>query len=166
MKTKLEKVYLHYRIPALILLSMATGIFVGINQWIEYQHKTARYPTWTVREVIKGDRFTVTSNLDSETRTIKLCGVTAADPESKDFLKSIIDLGNGSIELEQVEDTYEAWVMLKPDYERQIHVNTYMVEKGMARHDSQHSRKCRSDEELKVAESIAKKDNLGLWSKP
>lgn len=54
--------------------------------------------------------------------------------------------------------------MLKPDFESQIHVNTYMVEKGMARHDIANSKPCRSDDELGFAQKIAQEQKLGLWS--
>ena len=93
-----------------------------------------------------------------------VCGINSAHPESKDFLKSVVDLGDGSIELESAGDAHEAWVMLKPDFESQIHLNTYMVEKGMARHDSANSEQCRSNEELGFAQKIAQKQKRGLWS--
>lgn len=162
--TKLEKLYLQYRFPALICLSAIVAVFVGVNQWIEYQYRNAKYPTWTVGDITAGDTFTVTSDLDSETRTIKLCGITPAHPEAMDFLKSVVDRGDGSIELEQAGEAHEAWVMLKPDFESQIHVNTYMVEKGMARHDVTNSQQCRSNEELGFAQKIAQEEKLGLWS--
>lgn len=161
---KLEKLYLQYRFPAIICLSAVAAVFVGVNQWIEYQYRNAKYPTWTVGAVTAGDTFTVTSNLDSNIRTIKLCGITPAHPESKDFLKSIVAMGDGSIELEQAGETHEAWVMLKPDFESQIHVNTYMVEKGMAQHDVPNSQPCRSNEDLSFAQKIAQEKKLGLWS--
>ena len=164
MKAKLEKFYLQYRLPALIGLSAIAAVSFGINQWLEYRYRNAKYPTWTVGHITAGDSFTVTSDLDSETRTIKLCGITSAHRESKDFLKSVIDLGDGSVEIEQAENAYEPWVMLKPDLESQIHVNTYMVEKGMARHDVANSKQCRSDEELGFAQKIAQEEKLGLWS--
>jgi|GEM_PF-2703570 len=93
MKAKLEKFYLQYRLPALIGLSTVVAVLVGLNQWMEYQYWNAKYPTWTVGEITAGDTFTVSSDLDSETRSIKLCGITTAHPESKDFLKSTIDMG-------------------------------------------------------------------------
>ena len=164
MKAKFEKFYLQYRLPALICLSGVVAVFVGVNQWIEYQYRNAKYPTWTVGAVTAGDIFTVTSDLDSETRTIKLCGVTPAHSEAKDFLKSVINRGDGSIELERSGEAHEAWVMLKPDFESQIHVNTYMVEKGMARHDTANSQQCRSNEELGFAQKIAQEEKLGLWN--
>jgi len=93
MKAKLEKFYLQYRLPALIGVSTVVAILFGLNQWMEYQYRNAKYPTWTVGEITAGDTFTVTSDLDSETISIKLCGITPAHPESKDFLKSTIDMG-------------------------------------------------------------------------
>ena len=164
MNVKLEKLYLQYRFPTLICLSAVVAVFVGVNQWIEYQYKNIKYPTWTVANITAGDTINVTSDLDSKIKTIKLCGITPAHPESKDFLKSVVDRGDGSIELERAGDTHEAWVMLKPDFEKQIHLNTFMVEKGMARHDVANSQQCRSNEELGFAQKIAQEEKLGLWS--
>jgi len=145
-------------------VSTVFTVLVGVNQWIEYQYRNAKYPTWTVGEITAGDTFTVTSDLDSQTRSIKLCGITLAHPEAKDFLKSVVEMGDDSIELERAGEPHEAWVMLKPDHQSQIHVNTYMVEKGMARHDIANSKQCRSNEELAFAQKIAQEEKLGLWS--
>ena len=164
MKAKLEKIYLQYRLPALIGVSTVVAVLVGLNQWLEYQYRNAKYHTCAVGEITAGDTFFVTSDLDSKTGAIKLCGITPAHPESKSFLKSVVDLGDGSIELEQAGEAHEAWVMLKPDFESQIHVNTYMVENGMAQHDVANSKQCRSDDELGFAQEIAQEQKLGLWS--
>lgn len=105
--TALEKLCLKYRFPFFLCLTAAITLLVGVNQWLEYQYWNAEYPIWIVKDIIAGDTLTVTSDLDSENRTIKLCGIIPAHHESKDFLKSVVDRGDGSINLEQVGKFHE-----------------------------------------------------------
>jgi hypothetical protein len=50
----------------------------------------------------------VSSN--NQTQTIKLCGVSAGE-EAKDIARSLVAQGDGTIEIEKVGDSFEAWVM-------------------------------------------------------
>ena len=93
----------------------------------------------------------------------------------------MINLGNGTIELERVGDHYEAWILIERDYdvelvkhiseqpndllEEQIHLNTWIIERGYARKDLQSSSKCRQPENLAWAENIARENKLGIWQK-
>ncbi|MGV2831625.1 thermonuclease family protein [Myxosarcina sp. GI1(2024)] len=90
--------------------------------------------------------------------------MSASGEEARDYLRSLIDRGDSTVELEKRGETYEAWVLLKPDFESQFHLNTWMVQKGMARHDRQNSSHCLSSEALGWAEDIAKEDKLGIWN--
>ncbi|MEM7757128.1 MAG: thermonuclease family protein [Cyanobacteria bacterium P01_A01_bin.40] len=78
--------------------------------------------------------------------------------------------GNGSIYVLPIEkDCYkrtvaELWIPIKPDYEGQIHLNTAMVEAGMAYHYKQFSDNCVSPENFDWAEKIARDDKLGVWN--
>jgi hypothetical protein len=80
-------------------------------------------------------------------------------------LRSLIDKGDGTIEIEKVGDSFEAWIMLKPDFESQIHLNVEMLASGMATVDSATADKCLGKENLIYAEELAKKDKLGIWNK-
>jgi endonuclease YncB( thermonuclease family) len=84
--------------------------------------------------------------------------------------QSLIDKSNGTIHVLPIEeDRYgrtvaELWIPIKPDYEGEIHLNTAMVEAGMAYHYQQYSGNCESAENLGWAEKIAKDDKLGVWN--
>ena len=52
---------------------------------------------------------------------------------------------------------------IKPDYEAQIHLNTAMVEAGMAWHYERYSRNCESAENLGWAKKIARDNKLGVF---
>jgi hypothetical protein len=94
--------------------------------------------------VNSGSSFTVSRH--NENKIINLCGVKANGGQAKNYLQSVIELGNGTVELEQVGDRYEAWILLEKDYdvelvkhistipnelvEAQIHLNTWLIERG------------------------------------
>jgi len=54
-------------------------------------------------------------------------------------------------------------VALKPDFEQQIHLNTWVIERGYARRDQKNSDKCLEPDNLKWAEDLAKEEKLGMW---
>ena len=127
--------------------------------------------------VNSGSSFTVSRH--NETKNINLCGVSASGDNAKDYLQSVINLSDGTVDLEQVGDRYEAWILLDKDYdveivkhisdqpnnlvEEQIHLNTWMIERGYARQDLQSSSSCSQPEHLAWAEEVAKEDSLGIW---
>lgn len=116
---------------------------------------------------------------NDETKIINLCGVNASGDKAKNYLHSVINLGNGTVELEQVGDRYEAWILLdknydvelvkqisaRPNYliEQQIHLNTWVIENGYAKQDRQSSHTCRKPEHLTWAEKVAQENGLGIW---
>ena len=69
------------------------------------------------------------------------------------------------MEIERVgkENLSEAWVLLKPDFEQQIHLNTWIVQHGMGKVDPTTSDKCLQKENLIWAEKIARENTLGVW---
>ncbi len=107
---------------------------------------------------------------------IRFCGIDAPELkmplgiESRDYLRSLIDKSDGTIYVLPIEeDRYgrtvaELWIPIKPDFEGQIHLNTAMVEAGMAYHYQQYSGNCESAENLGWAEKIARDEKLGVWN--
>jgi endonuclease YncB( thermonuclease family) len=162
MKAQLFLIYLRYRYFFVSLLAAIAILPIAFNCWSKKQLSFAANHPWQVTDVLGGDRFTVSSN--NQTQTIKLCGVSAGE-EAKDYLRSLVNKGNGTVEIEKVGDSFEAWVMLKPDFESQIHLNVEMLASGMASLDSVTADKCLGKENLIYAEEAAKKDKLGVWNK-
>ncbi|WP_052055962.1 thermonuclease family protein [Myxosarcina sp. GI1] len=163
MKAKLFLFYLRYRKPLILVSGAIALISTSSYSWLEYKSRSIKYNPWQVVEVTASDRFTIVR--DNETKTIRLCGISAVGEEARDYLRSLVNKGDGTVQLEKRKETYEAWVMLKPDFESEIHLNTWMVEKGMARHDERNFSHCLSNEELKWAEEIARENKLGIWKR-
>jgi len=137
---------------------------IGLEKWLKHQHqkhRTADYMPWKLANVDSGSSFTVQRH--DKTKNIELCGVKTSGDKAKNFLQTVINKGDGTIELEKVKDGYEAWVLLKPDFEQQIHLNTWVIERGYARRDQKNSDKCLEPDNLKWAEDLAKEEKLGMW---
>ena len=138
---------------------------------------------WRVKpgSIYDGDTLKVVRG-DEELK-IRFCGIDAPEikqplgVESRDYLRtegkrslSLIAQGNGTIHVLPIEqDRYgrtvaELWIPIEPDYEGQIHLNTAMVEAGMAYHYQRYSGNCESAENLGWAEQIARDDKLGVWN--
>lgn len=177
MKAKLFLFYLCFRKPIIIISALLAATVIGLDNWQRYKYRTADYTPWTIVSVNSGFSFTVSRH--NETKIIDLCGVSASGDKAKNYLQSVIELGNGTVELEQVSDRYEAWILLDQDYdvelvkhisdqpnylvEEQIHLNTWVIERGYARQDLESSDSCSQPEHLAWAESIAKENKLGVW---
>ena len=131
---------------------------------------------WKVKpgSIYDGDTLRVVR--DDEELKIRFCGIDAPEKkqplgiESRDYLRSLIAKGDGTIHVLPIEeDRYgrtvaELWIPIKPDYEAEIHLNTAMVEAGMAYHYQQYSGNCESAENLVWAEKIARDEKLGVWN--
>ena len=131
---------------------------------------------WRVKSgsVYDGDTLRVVRG-DEELK-IRFCGIDAPElkqplgVESRDYLRSLIAKSDGTIHVLPIEeDRYgrtvaELWIPIEPDYEAEIHLNTAMVEAGMAYHYERYSGNCESAENLVWAENIAKDDKLGVWN--
>ena len=130
---------------------------------------------WKVKpgSIYDGDTLRVVRG-DEELK-IRFCGIDAPEIkqplgiESRDYLRSLIAKSDGTIHVLPIEeDRYgrtvaELWIPIKPDYEAEIHLNTAMVEAGMAYHYERYSGNCESAENLGWAENIAKDEKLGVW---
>lgn len=129
---------------------------------------------WQVKPgIYNGDTLRVKRG--DEELEIRFCGIDAPELkqplgiESRDYLRSLIAKGNGTIHVLPIEeDRYgrtvaELWIPIKPDYEQQIHLNTAMVEAGYAYHYQQYSGNCESAENLGWAEKLARDEKLGVW---
>ena len=176
-QSKLFLFYLRFRKPIILLSAVFAAVVIGLDKWQQYKHETADYTPWKLVTVNSGSSFTVSRH--NETKLINLCGVKADGDKAKKYLQSVIKLGNGTVELEKVGETYEAWILLDKNYdvnlvkhisdqpnylvEQQIHLNTWLIERGMARQNLQSSYKCSQPENLVWAENVAKEDKLGIW---
>jgi endonuclease YncB( thermonuclease family) len=131
---------------------------------------------WRVKpgSIYDGDTLRVIKG--TEELKIRFCGIDAPELkqplgiESRDYLRSLIAKGNGTIYVLPIEeDRYERtvaelWIPIEPDFEGQIHLNTAMVEAGMAWHYEKYSGNCESAKNLVWAEEIAKDEKLGVWN--
>jgi len=131
---------------------------------------------WKVKpgSIYDGDTLRVIKG--NEELKIRFCGIDAPEIkqplgiESRDYLRSLIDQSNDTIYVLPIEkDRYnrtvaELWIPIKPDFEQQIHLNTAMVEAGMAWHYKRYSGNCESAENLVWAENNARDDKLGVWN--
>ena len=131
---------------------------------------------WQVKAGSIYDGDTLKVRRGEEELKVRLCGIDSPERsqplgiESRDYLRSLIAKGDGTIYVLPIEkDRYnrtvaELWIPIEPDYEGQIHLNTAMVEAGMAWHYQQYSGNCESAENLGWAEKIARDDKLGVWN--
>lgn len=169
MPAKFFLFYLRFRKPIIILSAVFATVIIGLDNWLKYKDRNTDYTPWTVTSVESGSSFTV-SRAD-KSKVIDLCGVAAVGDESREFLASVINLGDGTVELEKVGDNHEAWIKLKPDYdvelvkhisdkpnelvEQEIHLNTWVIEQGYSRRDTQTFSQCKEPEHLVWAEEVA-----------
>lgn len=164
-----------------VLISSTVGIavlFVGLDFWLNYQDRlVVKSHPWRIISVKSGHSLVVAQG--NETKMVMLCGVDAVDDSSRKFLESVVDLGNGTVTLESVGNTHEAWILLDRDYDvelvkhisplpndligQQIHLNTWVIERGYSRRHRENSTRCLQPEHLAWAEQVAKKNNLGIW---
>ncbi len=140
-------------------------------------HPNIDLTPWKVTNINSDSSFIVTRH--DETKNVNLCGVAPIGNVTKQYLTSVIGLGDGTVELERVGNSYEAWVSLKPGYNmelvkhvsnkpnelvgQEIHLNTWLIERGEARQDTKEAAQCREFEHLAWAETIAKKGKFGIW---
>ena len=177
LQAKLFLFYLWFKKPIIIFSAIVTIAAIGLDNWERSKYITADRTPWKLVNVETGDRFIVTRH--NKTKTISLCGVSEIENVTKQYLTSVINLGGGTVELEQIKNSYEAWVSLKPGYDvelvkhvsnkpnelvgQEIHLNTWVIERGEARQDTKEASQCREPEHLVWAETIAKKGKFGIW---
>lgn len=142
----------------LLILVLATRFLWTrpLNQFLANRYGITDNASWKVKEIIFGDRLILTN--ERKTIEVYLCGIFANyndDNKSKEYLRSLLNKGNLVLDIVKKDDGIifaEVFVQLKPDYEREIHLNTEMVTGGMA--VLQNPDICPSAEYLKIAESV------------
>lgn len=129
---------------------------------------------WRVGSIYDGDTLRLIG--DNRELKIRLCGIDAPEKqmplgiEARDYLRSLIAKSNGTVHLIEVEtDRYgrtvaELFVPLKSNPEREIHLNSAMIEAGLAWHYEQYSGNCPNQYGLEIAENIAKDNKVGVYS--
>ena len=177
LQAKLFLFYLRFRKPIIALSIIAATTIIGLDSWLRFKEGNIDSTPWTVTKVNSGSSLIVIRH--DKTKMVNLCGVKPIGDETKQYLTLVINLGDGTLELEQVENNYESWVSLKPGYdvelvkhvsntpdelvEQEIHLNTWLIERGMARKDAKEAAGCREPEHLAWAETVAKEGKFGIW---
>lgn len=130
-------------------------------------------------QVVEGsiyDGDTLRVEREGQELKIRLCGIDAPEIkqaggiESRDYLRSLVAQGDGSIGVVPIEkDRYGRTVadlfIVKSD-SSEIHLNSQMVADGHAYHYEKYSGSCPQPDVLARAEEIAKESGAGLWSQP
>ena len=165
-------------------IKITLGISIAITlsamvqeRWKQSQHEEIDDTPWTLVSAESGNRLTLTRN--NEIKTISLCGVDTKGEIAKNYLQMVLDKRDGEVVLEDSGDAYEAWITIEPSnavellenlpYEVEessevnIHLNTWMIERGYARRDRQTYEQCHEPEHLIWAEELAKDSELGIW---
>lgn len=115
---------------------------------------------WIVKDVLSGNSLTVVRG--DEMLNIRLCGISTKSSESQDYLRSLIDRGNGSVIVNPVTKAdnvtvAEVFVQTLPNNE-EIYLNTEMVMGGLA--VLENSDICPSAEYLKMAVPLINLKNI------
>ena len=177
LQAKLFLFYLRFKKPIIILLAIAATIIIGLDNWLKFKDRTIDPTPWKITAIDSGSSLIVTRH--DKIKNVNLCGVAPIENVTKQYLTSVINLGDGTVELKQVGNSYEAWVSLKPGYDvklvkhisntpdelvgQEIHLNTWLIERGEARRNIKEASQCREPEHLAWAETIAKKGKFGIW---
>ena len=125
MKAKLFLANLKIK-PLLYTIAILCIAVIICNQYINRRSKTVNNP-WIVVDIISGDRFMV--HRKNQNLEVKLCGISASKG-SRDYLRSLINQGNGWVILDRVttEDGITiAEVFVQRHDEQEIHLNTEML---------------------------------------
>ncbi len=162
LQVKLFLFYLRFKKPLITLSIVAATIIIGLDSWLQFQERNIDPTPWQVTNIDSGSSLVVTRR--DQTKIVDLCGVAPIEIETKQYLTSVINLGDGTLELEKVGNSYEAWVSRSPGYdvelvkhvsntpdslvEQEIHLNTWLIERGMARRDIKQANQCREPEHL------------------
>ena len=107
----------------------------AVNQYLNYRLKFINTDPWMVKDVVSGDRFLVERS--GKKLEVQLCGISAKSDESKEYLRSLIAQGDGSVVPDQIKKrdgltVAEVFMQIEPDYVQEIHLNTEMVLKSQA----------------------------------
>ena len=131
---------------------------------------------WQVKKGSIYDGDTLRVKRGNEEKKIRFCGIDAPEikqplgVQSRDYLRSLIAKGDGTIYvLEVEEDRYgrtvaKLFMPLKDSSGQEIHLNTEMIMAGMAWHYEQYSGNCPNQYGFEIAESIARDEKVGVYS--
>ncbi len=118
LQAKLFLFYLRFKKPIIIFSIVAATIIIGLDNWLKFKDRTIDLTPWKVTTIDSDSSLIVTSH--NETKNVNLCGVAPIENVTKQYLTSVIGLGDGTVELEQIKNSYEAWVSLKPGYDVEL----------------------------------------------
>ena len=131
------------------------------------------FERWNLKpgSVYDGDTLRVVRG--NEELKIRFCGIDAPEKqmpmgiESRDYLRSLVDIGKGELLLVPVEkDRYGrtvAEVYVQDRKTSAINLNLEMVRAGYAWHYARYSHSCPIRDELVMAEGMAKQEGAGIW---
>ena len=98
MKPKLFLAYLKIKslLPAIAFISL---FLTGMNHW----QNTRIIPSdpWIVTDVVSGDSFIASRK--QKRFQVKLCGISANSDESREYLRSLLNQGDGSVVVNPVQ---------------------------------------------------------------
>ena len=131
---------------------------------------------WSVKpgSIYDGDTLRVVKG--NQELKIRFCGIDAPElkqslgVESRDYLRSLIDNSNGTVHLiRSGMDRYgrtvaDLFVPTLSNPEQEIHLNSAMIEAGMAWHYEKYSDDCLDREGLAIAQQLAKENRVGVHS--
>ena len=146
---------------------------VPVDSFAEAEDEEVTPEVWQVKEGSIYDGDTLRAVRGSEELKIRFCGIDAPEKkqamgiESRDHLRSLVDIGNGELLLIPIEqDRYGrtvAELYVKDTDSTAINLNVQMVRDGYAWHYERYSGNCPIRDEFAVAQKLAQKDNLGIW---
>ena len=177
------------------LLIAIVLLIMGWQLWQQQQQPTATRPGWVnaqrsapqsqTWQVVKGsvyDGDTLRVRRGVQELKIRFCGIDAPEKnqprgiESRDYLRSLIAKGDGSVILIPIEkDRYgqmvaEVFIRPRPGQgyspEQELYLNGEMVQAGLAYHYERYSGNCENRGAIAAAEEIAQNTRAGVWSDP
>ena len=146
---------------------------VPVDSFAETEDEEVTPEVWQVKEgsIYDGDTLRVVRG--SEELKIRFCGIDAPEKkqamgiESRDHLRSLVDISNGEILLIPIEqDRYGrtvAELYVKESDEVAINLNVQMVRDGYAWHYERYSNNCPIRNEFVLAQELAQREDLGIW---
>ena len=126
LKSRLFLIYL--RVKSLSSKIAFIGLLAIIySEFHQHRLKLTNNNPWSVTDVISGDRLIVERK--GQELEVKLCGISASKG-SKEYLRSLINQGNGWVVLDRVskqDGLTVAEVFVQIANEQEIHLNTEML---------------------------------------
>ena len=160
--------------------SWLSGVRVRVNvedvpadSFAEVEDSGITPEVWQVKQgsIYDGDTLRVVRG--SEELKIRFCGIDAPEKkqslgiESRDHLRSLVDISNGEILLIPIEqDRYDrtvAELYVKDSDDTAINLNVQMVRDGYAWHYERYSGNCPIRNEFAIAQEMAQSEGLGIW---